>query len=111
MDTIQRYRILVKEVISAYAQFKPSVGQVEVEVVFDDAQDHYELLHNGWSGPHRVHGSVIHVDLRGGKFWIQHDGTERGIALDLVDRGVPHSDIVLAFKPPAMRAITDFAVD
>ena len=110
MDTLERYRNLAKEVISEYAQFKPSVGQVEVEVVFDEKHDHYELLHNGWSGPYRVHGSVIHIDLRGGKFWIQHDGTERGVALDLVDRGVPREDIVLAFKPPEMRAVTDFAI-
>ncbi|HEX7447902.1 MAG TPA: element excision factor XisI family protein [Pirellulales bacterium] len=31
----------------------------------------------------------IHVDIRGGKIWIQHDGTEDGIADRLVEAGVP----------------------
>ena len=39
---------------------------------------HYELMYAGWNGPYRIHGSVLHVDIRNGKVWIQHDGTEEG---------------------------------
>lgn len=46
-----------------------------------------------------------------GKLWIQHDGTEDGIANRLVELGVPKSDIVLAFHPPYKRPYTDFAID
>ncbi len=53
---------------------------------------------------------VIHVDIRDGKIWIQHDGTEEGIANDLMAAGVPQSDIVLGFHPPSERAYTPFAV-
>lgn len=110
MDALEPYRQAVKDVINDYAQYKPSLGEVEVEIVFDETQDHYELRHTGWTGPYRVHGSVIHIDLKGGKIWIQHDGTERGVALDLVDRGIPRDHIVLGFKHPDMRPLTDFAI-
>jgi len=44
------------------------------------------------------------------KIWIQQDGTEVGIANQLVDLGVPKQDIVLGFDPPNLRKYTDFAV-
>ncbi|MCE7982641.1 MAG: hypothetical protein DYG89_15765 [Caldilinea sp. CFX5] len=33
-----------------------------------------------------------------------------GLATELVERGVPREDVVLAFHPPAMRPYTEFAV-
>ncbi|WP_437673215.1 XisI protein [Sorangium sp. So ce131] len=104
------YADVVKRILSAYAELKPSYGEVEVEAIFDDAQGHYELMYAGWAGGRRVHGSVIHVDLRGGKIWIQHDGTEHGIAAELLDAGIPKEHIVLAFQPPERRKHTPFAV-
>ncbi len=56
-----------------------------------------------------VYGTIIHVDIRDGKIWIQRDFTEEGVASELVDLGVPKTDIVLGFKPPYMRQFTDFA--
>ena len=44
------------------------------------------------------------------KIWIQHDGTEEGIANELVNLGISHKQIVLAFKTIERRKITDFAV-
>jgi hypothetical protein len=56
-----------------------------------------------------VYGTIIHVDIRDGKIWIQRDFTEEGVASELVDLGVPKTDIVLGFKPPYMRQVTGFA--
>ena len=110
MEKIEAYRKLIREIIQSYAQYKPSRGDVQIEVIFDEANDHYELIYSGWNGPYRIHGSVVHIDIRNGKIWIQHDGTEQGIANDLVKAGIPHEQIVLAFKPPELRPHTDFAV-
>jgi len=49
-------------------------------------------------------GSVID-----GRFWIQYDGTEDGIATQLVEAGVSRDRIVLAFKHPDLGKFTDFA--
>ncbi|MEW5986570.1 MAG: XisI protein [Chloroflexota bacterium] len=110
MDQLDTYRQIVKNVISHYAQFKPSYGEVQIEAIFDEANDHFELMYTGWDGYQRVHGCVLHVDIRGGKVWIQHDGIEGGIADELVEAGIPPTDIVLGFQPPAVRPYTDFAV-
>ena len=55
-----------------------------------------------------VYGTIIHVDIRDGKIWIQRDFTEEGVASELVDLGVPKADIVLGFKPLYMRQFTGF---
>jgi hypothetical protein len=44
-----------------------------------------------------------------GKIWIQDDRTNRPVADALLEAGVPHEDIVLAFHPPEVRQYTDFA--
>ena len=109
MDRIDEYRHLVQRLIEEYATYTPSTGDIEVETVFDDARGHYELLYVGWQGWRRVHGVVVHVDVRDDKIWVQHDGTEAGIANDLVAVGVPREQIVLAFQHPSRRRHTDFA--
>jgi len=110
MEQINYYRETIRKLIQEYAQYQPSRGDVQIEVIFDEANDHYELIYSGWNGPYRIHGSVLHLDIRNEKIWIQHDGTEDGIANELVKAGIPHDRIVLAFKSPSLRRHTDFAV-
>lgn len=109
MDTLNEYRRIIRDLIREYAGFKPAVGDIETEVILDEPNDHYELMQSGWVGIYRVHGSVLHIDIRGGKVWIQHDGTEDGVAEELVAAGIPRDKIVLAFKHPNVRPLTDYA--
>jgi hypothetical protein len=110
MGAVNRYREIVQSLMEEYGRYRPSHGQIDTEVVVDAAHDHYELLHVGWDGPRRVHGTVLHVDIRGDKIWIQYDGTDRPLAEELLRAGVPREDIVLGFHPPEVRRHTDFAV-
>lgn len=110
MDKLDEYRKIVKQIINEYAKFKPAYGNIEVETIFDTEKDHYELVHVGWKGVERVHGSVIHVDIKDEKIWIQHDGTETGIAKELVELGIPKDSIVLGFHLPETRKYTQYAV-
>jgi len=101
---------LIESIIREYARIPYSYGEIQIQTVFDREQDHYLLMLVGWEGIRREHGCLVQVDIIGGKFWIQRDGTERGIAQDLLDAGVPKDRIVLAFRSPAKRRLTDFAV-
>ena len=73
------------------------------------------LVKDGWTITHDPliltdGGRNLYVDIRDGKVWIQHDGTEDGIAYELLEAGIPHEHIVLAFHPPYARKHTPFAV-
>lgn len=52
---------------------------------------------------------TVYVRICDGKFWIEEDWTEEGIANELIRLGVPKQDIVLAFQDPKMRQHTEFA--
>ena len=110
MDNLTRYRQIVRQLIAEYARYKPSHGEIDTEAVIDPEKDHYEVLHVGWDGQRRVHGAVLHIDIIGGKVWIQHDGTEDGVAEELVEAGIPRQDIVLGFRPAYARQHTGFGV-
>jgi hypothetical protein len=110
MDTLDTYRQCIEKVLCDYAQLPYAYGEVKREVVSDRHGDHYLLLAVGWDGAQRVHGSIVHIDIINDKVWIQRDGTEHGIAEDLVAAGIPRDHIVLAFRPPDLRQYTDYAV-
>ena len=110
MDTLRHCRNIVKQVLSQHAEYIPSHGQIETIPIFDERHEHYLLLDVGWDRTGRVYGTVLHVRLRDNKVWVERDGTETGIAQELLEAGVPKEDIVLGFYRPERRALTDFAV-
>lgn len=110
MDTVANYKAIVRQVMTEYAGYKVSHGEIDNELIIDDEAGHYELLHIGWDKQRRVHGIVIHIDVIGDKVWIQHDGTAPGVALELAELGIPRDHIVLGFRPPYVRQHTGFGV-
>lgn len=111
MEKLEKYRELVKKIIDQYEQYKPKYGQIEVQKIFDKERDHYQLMNVGWHGNRRLRGCVLQIDLKNDKIWIQHDGTEIGVANELVEWGVPKEDIVLAYYAPYQRQYTGFAIE
>lgn len=103
------YPELVKTVLARYTENHRSEG-TEKELIFDSERNSYLVVHVGWQNNERAYGTVIHVDIRDGKIWIQRDLTEEGVASELVELGVPKTDIVLGFKSFFVREFTGFAV-
>jgi hypothetical protein len=68
------------------------------------------LINIGWNKDRRIHGCLVHIDIINDKVWIQRDGTEEGIAVELEQKGIPKERIVLGFRPPEIRKYTDYAV-
>ena len=79
-------------------------------MIFDKENNRYLLVEIGWQNDYHIYGTLLHLDIINNKIWIQHDGTEEGIADELVREGISKKDIVLAFKPPEIRPYTGFAV-
>jgi hypothetical protein len=111
MDKLVSYRQYIRQLLEEYRQHTPSYGDIQLEAIVDPVQDHYQLMSIGWHNQQRIHGCILHIDIRDGKIWIQHDGTEEGLANRLVEFGVPKDDIVLGFQSPFKRRYTEFAVE
>jgi len=95
VDKIIQYRSYIQALLVEYSQYRPSYGKVEVEQISDTVNDHYQLGTVGWDEQERIYGCLFHIDIKDGKCWVKHDGTEDGIANRLVAQGVPKTDIVL----------------
>ncbi len=117
-QTYDEYRKLVKQVLQQHAAIKPAYGEIEVGTLFDQESDpselgkanRYQVMRSGWLKERRVYGALIHIDLKDSKCWIQYDGTEVGVANELVELGIPKEDIVLAYHAPLLREYGEFAV-
>lgn len=110
MGNLNVYRQIVQEVLTRYVDVQYVHSEIENETIFDPQNDRYLVMSIGWQKAKRIHGCLIHIDIINSKVWIQRDGTEHGIAYDLMAAGIPQTDIVLAFHPPEVRPLTEFAV-
>ena len=111
MDKLSLYRQYIQELLTQRAKLRQPFDLVESETSFDTTSDRYQLVNVGWKDSStRIYGCVLHVDIKDGKIWVQHDGTEDAIADQLVALGVPKQDIVLAYHAPHVRQYTEFAV-
>jgi hypothetical protein len=104
------YQQIIIDLLNEHLHEQNSKDLVGSQLVIDTDNHHYQLLYVGWQGENRIYGCPIHLDIKDGKIWIQQDFTEVGIAQRLMERGVPKSDIVLGFRSPFMRQLSDFAV-
>jgi XisI protein len=110
MANLATYQEAVQSLLSDISSQSVSDSGIESQTLFDTVRNHYQVVHVGWHNHHRVYGCVLHIDIKDGKVWVQHNGTERAIADDLMERGVPAQDIVLGFHSPSKRKFTEFAV-
>ena len=90
MEKVERYRRIVREVLTEIADFKYSNPEMTHEAVFDETKDRYLVMAVGWET--QVHG------------------TEEGVGYTIEAAGVPKSDIVPAFHPVDVRPHTGYAV-
>lgn len=108
---VEQYRQYIQQILSERARrifVPPDAQEYELHTIFDTDRDRYQLLCVGWRGDRRNFGCILYLDIKQGKIWIQHDGTEEGIANRLVAMGVPKQDIILAFHEPYVRQFTGF---
>lgn len=107
-DQSSRDQEILESVLRECARFYAS-QKTRTLTIFDHTRGQFLLMDEGWDGFKHIHRVWVHVELRDGKFWIQKDGTEDGIAVDLVNAGILKERIVLAFQHPARRQYSEFA--
>jgi len=103
------YAQLIEKILTRHC-VDDGKNNTETQLIVDTKRHHYQVLNIGWKEQKRIYGVIIHVDLKDNKIWIQRDGTEIGVANELLAAGVPKQDIVLGFHAPYKRGFTDFPV-
>lgn len=112
MGRVADYRELLKQILSRHAELinQASDEAVKTFTLFDETHDQYMLFRSGWRDKKRISRAIIYARLQDGKIWVEEDWTENGIATELLDKGVSNKDIVLGFRHPDIRPLTQFSV-
>jgi XisI protein len=110
MATLTEYQRKIQDLLTELANYGSTDQEVESQLIFDVERDHYQLMHVGWRNKRRIYGCVVHLDIKDGKIWIQHNGTEFDIAVRLAEAGIEKQNIVNGFHSSYMRQFTEFAV-
>ena len=122
MDTITRtlpaatltisydLRHAIDAVFASWERFLERSPTLCAVPVVDAARDRYLLLMVDTTGSKYESRLLAHMEIRNGKIWVLTDNTEYGVGTELVEAGIPPSQIVLAFYPPEVREIGEFAV-
>ena len=112
MDTLKKYQQIIKETLVEYDRISAQVSDPDIDelLMFDDERGQYLWLNVGWKKSRRISTISVYVRLKNNKVYIEEDWTEEGIATDLLKKGIPAEDIVLAFQSPDARQFTEFAV-
>lgn len=108
--SLSNLRRVVEQLMEEWERFPGPLSHFTIVGVRDADRDRYTLLQ--LSRPHglQVAHTLAHLEIKGGKIHIEADATEEGIGNELVAAGIPKSQIVLAFYPPEIREMGDFAV-
>ena len=108
-DKLVAYRSIIEELLARWAAVPNLEEGVRDRTVFDEKNDRYAVISEGWDQGERIHQVVADLEIVNGKVWIQADNTDIVIARELESQGIPKSDIVLGFRPPVIRAETEYA--
>ncbi|MCY7329884.1 MAG: XisI protein [Saprospiraceae bacterium] len=110
MDKIAQYEQYILKILGEYAKIRYANVDGENQLITDRENRRYQVVTIGWQDGKFIHDCPMRMDIINGKIWIQRNMTEIDLGEELVEKGVPKSDIVIGFFSPEMREYSDYAV-
>lgn len=115
MDSIDKIKTYQQAILTFLGEYAPNTysnnpSGIEAQIIADKEKHHYQLLRLGWAHDRFHHSCRFHMDIKGGKVWVQVNNTEEMIGDELVKKGIPAKDIILAFHPERVRKHTGFGI-
>ena len=112
MDTLINYAETIIELLKREASRKAAnAPDLERLLIVNEEKTKFLVLVVGWHEKVYRHYVLFHIQLKGDKIWLHENRSELDVAKLLVDKGAKKSDIVLGFLSPAMRKLSEYAVE
>ena len=114
MSKIKKYsNILASYCLDFEKSHKNSDDALTTIAIIDKERHHYQTSVHGFSKNQHGHVFIVqfHFDIIENKIWIQRNNTNVVIENDLLDLGVPKSDIVFGCVPKYGRHLEGFGVE
>ena len=111
MDTIKKYQQAILDILEPFAAQQIANPGLEKQLIADLVRHRFQVIIQGWENGNKfVNSTLLHLEIKEDKIWVQQNWTEIQIAQELVKRGVPATQIVLGFLPEYMREDSAYAV-
>jgi len=105
------YSAILTKWLEEYVARMNGGRSIEYESITDDKHHHYQVIRTGWRKDVFEYNVVFHFQIKPtGKVWLLVNNTDSLVTDDLIERGIPASDIVIGFLPEFMRPYSGFAV-
>ena len=101
MDRIKSYQNIIKEALKTHASYRSSdMPDIDNQLIINEKGSQFVMIVSGWYRKEYIHNIVFHIEVKEEKVWIYEDLTDVGIANELIEKGIPESDIFLAYNQP-----------
>jgi hypothetical protein len=112
MEKIELYKDIIQQELEYRQAIKISnAPTLSRHLIINKERTEFILIDVGWFKSRYISDVIFHIGVVNDKVWLHNDFTDIGIADYLVERGIPKSDIILAFLPKYAQELTDFAVE
>lgn len=64
MVSLNEWPLILEKTLQAYAELPYALGDAAIYVVVSRDNHHFFLMHEGWQGAQRIHGMVVHAEIR-----------------------------------------------
>ena len=100
MDKHLNFSAILVQVMRDETQYQP-LGGPEVVSACDQQTGQYLLIAAGWQKERHINHLLFHARLLDGLVVIETDNTEEGLKAELIEAGIPASQIVFGaqYKP------------
>lgn len=106
MDKQMNFDDILTQVIQGEMQYQP-LGGPEVVSACDQQTGQYLLIAAGWQKERHINHILFHARLLDGLVVIETDNTEEGLKSELIEAGIPASQIVFGgeYRPAMVEAM------
>ena len=112
MDNHVKYREILLKILREKEWSETKDGEtLSAVLIADEKADRYIMVAIGWRDRLYFHTVYFQLDIINGKIWFQQNNTEEEIVDELMEAGIPASDIILGFIPEEARTASGFAVN
>ncbi len=110
-DQIKTYGLILTNWLTDFAVTRNTGSDDDYQLVIDNTHHHYQIIRSSWYEDRFQFRVVFHFQIKPtGKVWLLVNNTDLLVTDDLIEMGIPKSDIVIGFLPEFMRPYSGFAV-
>jgi len=108
---LTKYTKILSAYLSDYTTNRMPKADIHYQFIQDNKHRHYQVLRMAWVRNIFKYEIIFHFEIKpDAKVWLWVNNTDILVTEDLIELGIPKTDIVLGFHAPEVRPYTGYAI-